>query len=109
MQVTQERFEDAGEHDANGFYEYYYSGTIYRFTFPTRTFVARRYDDETSKVSFLCIENPRGRKGKTFIEIPRHDPEFREAVAFLRTLEGIESIYLLLDEYVQIDLAEFAS
>jgi hypothetical protein len=109
MHVIEERFEDAGERDANGHYDYYYSGIIYRFVFPTLTLVARRYDDTAGEVSFLTSENSPRKKAAMFTEVPYRSPEFRKAVAFLRTRERVESIQVLLCEgYVPIDLNEIS-
>jgi hypothetical protein len=107
VHVTQERFEDAGKRDADGYYDYYYSGVIYRFVFPTRVLVARRYDDDFGEASFLRSESlPDGEK-TLFTEIPYQDLEFREAVAFLRSSEEVEFIQVLLPRgYVQIDFTE---
>jgi hypothetical protein len=109
MRVTQERFEDAGERDANGYYDYYYSGVIYRFVFPSRILVARRYDDTIGEASFLRSESVPDGTPAMFTEIPYRDREFREAVAHLRHSEGIEVVQVLLSRgYVQIDFTEFA-
>ena len=110
MQVTQERFEDAGERDADGYYDYYYSGVIYRFVFANRALVARRYDDTIGEASFLRSESLPDGTAAMFTEIPYRDPEFREAVAFLRTSESIEFVQVLLSRgYVQIDFNEIAA
>jgi hypothetical protein len=99
MQVIEERFEDAGERDANGHYDYYYySGIIYRFVFPTLTLVARRYDDTAGEVSFLTSESSSRKSAVMFTEVPYRSTEFREAVAFLRTRGRLESIQVLLCE-----------
>ena len=104
MQVTKEPFEDAGERDAEGQYDYFYSGIIFRFVFGTRALVARRYDDTTGAASFLRSESLLDGTSAIFTEIPYRDPEFREAVAFLRTSESIEFVQVLLSRgYVQID------
>ena len=110
MQVTQERFEDAGERDADGCCDYYYSGVIYRFRFPTRVLVARRYDDTIGEASFLRPESASGDTLAIFAEIPYREPEFCQAVAYLRNSEGVELVQVLLSGgYVQIDFRELAA
>jgi hypothetical protein len=110
MQVTQERFEDAGERDADGCSEYCYSGVIYRFVFPTRALVARRYGDTVGEASFLRSESLPDGTAAVFTEIPYRDPEFREAVAFFRTSEGIEIVQVLLSRgYAQVDFTEITA
>jgi len=110
MQVTQKRFEDAGECDANGYYDYYYSGVIYRFTFPNRILVARRYDDTFGKASFLHSESAKDNTSLIFTEIPYRDLDFREAVTYLRNNGGVEFVEVLLSQgYVQIDFTKFSA
>lgn len=110
MQIIQERFEDAGERDAHGYYDYCYSGVIYRFVFPTRMLVARSYDNDLSNASFLGPKSLQNGTTERFKEIPYRDPEFREAVAYLRQSEGVESVRVLLSHgYVEIDFSELAS
>ena len=110
MQVTQERFEDAGERGANGDYDYHYSGVIYRCVFPSRVLVARRHDDTIGEASFPRSESLTDGTAAMFTEIPYRDPEFREAVSFLRKSEGVEFVQVLLSRgYVRIDFTELAA
>lgn len=105
MEIIEQAFEDAGEQDANGFYDYYYSGVVYRFVFPGREFKARRYDDEPGVASFLGYATGRSR---SFAEIPYDDPEFRLAAAYLRDTLGADRVNVLLpDGYVPVDFAQF--
>ena len=60
MQVTKERFEDVRERDADGFYDYHYTGHIYRFAFATHVLVARRYDDTIAEASFIGVTSVLG-------------------------------------------------
>ena len=56
MEITEERFEDAGEKDADGFYDYYYSGVVYLVRDGGLHCKARSYDDEPDLVSILKLE-----------------------------------------------------
>ncbi len=53
MQVIQEPFEDLGEPDGAGQYDFHYSGVIYRFIFPEHEFRVRLYDDMPGEAHFL--------------------------------------------------------
>jgi hypothetical protein len=109
MRVIRKRFKDAGEPDGEGRYEYYYSGIIYRFVFPGRALVARRYDDATGEASFLGAERLPKRTPMMFTEIPYRESQFRQAVAYLRDKERVESVSVLLSRgYVQIDFEKLA-
>lgn len=81
MQVIEQDFEDAGEQDANGLYNYYYSGVIYRFVFPKCEFHARRYDDTPGEAHFLAYATAPGGERCSFESIPYDRLEFAEATA----------------------------
>lgn len=105
---VKERFEDAGERDADGYYDFYYSGFIYRFEFLNRALIARRYDDTPTEASFLQSENLSACAHLLLTEIPYQYPDFQEAVAFLGTSEGVEVVNVLMaNGYVSIDFAGF--
>jgi hypothetical protein len=53
MEITEERFEDAGEKGADGYYDYYYSGVIYLIRDGSLSCKARTYDDEPDLVAIL--------------------------------------------------------
>ncbi|MES2459007.1 MAG: hypothetical protein V4671_00380 [Armatimonadota bacterium] len=108
MEVVKERFEDAGEPDAQGFYEYYYSGYLYRFRFGREGFVARQYDDTPGEVGFLMYEIKTTRKWKAqqFNVVPYDNPAFRDAVKHLREHEKIHRILVLLNDYVPVDMEQ---
>jgi hypothetical protein len=50
--VTKEHHVDAGEGDADGYYDYYYAYHEYEIDFGDRRYGARVYDDET-EVAFI--------------------------------------------------------
>ena len=47
---------DAGEQDADGFYDYYYEYDIYRFTLGGLSLVVRSYSDTCEQASVLRLE-----------------------------------------------------
>jgi hypothetical protein len=109
MRVTRKRFKDASEPDAQGKYEYYYSGVIYRFVFPKRAFTVRRYDDTLEEASFLRAERLPQKKQIELSRIPYREKEFQQTVAYLRDTERVESISVLLARgYVELDLRRIA-
>jgi hypothetical protein len=104
VQVIEQTFEDAGEKDANGLYDYYYSGVIYRFVFPDREFCARRYDDTPGEAHFLSFATAPGGEGSLFEAIPYEEPEFVLAAAYLRDTVGADTVKILLPVgYVPVD------
>jgi hypothetical protein len=109
VQVIEEEFEDAGEQDAKGLYDYYYSGVIYRLVFPDREFRARRYHDTPGEAHFLGSRTSSGER-LLFEAIPYDDPEFAAAAAYLRDAVGADTIRILLPNgYVPVDFARFPS
>jgi hypothetical protein len=107
VQVIAEEFEDAGEQDAKGLYDYYYSGTIYRLVFPDREFRARRCDDTPGEAHFLASRTSSGQR-LSFKAIPYDDPEFATAAAYLRDTVGVDTVRILLPNgYVPVDFARF--
>jgi len=53
MVVHSERFEDAGEQDEQGLYDYSYCGTLFTFRDAQSGFLVRQYADEPSEAHFL--------------------------------------------------------
>ncbi len=108
MQVIAEPFEDAGEKDASGFHDYYYSGVVYRLVFPDRELHARRYDDTPGEAHFLAFTAARGGKRCLFETIPYNDPEFAVAAAYLRDTVGADSVRILLPTgYSSVEFTRF--
>jgi hypothetical protein len=108
VQVIEEAFEDASEPDAKGFFDYYYSGVIYRFIFSKQELKARVYDDTPGTASFLGYTTlPEGERG-LFEAIPYDDPEFGLAAAYLRDTVGADRLQVLLPGgYVPVDFNRF--
>ena len=104
MQVTKTRFEDAGEQDENGLYNYFYAGYLYRFVVGQEAFVARQYDDTSDEASFLTreVEGKRRWKSERFATIPYESAVFQEAVRYLEEVEQVRRVQLLLGEYVTV-------
>jgi hypothetical protein len=109
VRVVEETFEDAGEQDANGLYDYYYSGVIYRLVFPDREFHARRYDDTPGEAHFLAYSEASEDQRLLFAAIPYDDPEFAAAAGYLRDSVGADTVKILLASgYVLVDFSQFA-
>ena len=106
MQVIEEEFEDAGEQDAQGVYDFYYSGTIYRFVFPARELRARCYSDTPGHADFLGFCRSEGQRG-LFESIPYDDLEFREAAMYLRDKVADSVRVLLPNGYAPVDFRRF--
>jgi hypothetical protein len=106
MEVDKERFENAGEQDENGYYDYYYAGWIYRFRFGKQVLIARQYEDTPEEASFQGRQRKRraGWSTRLFYAVPYDDPAFRQAVDHLRRHEGITRVHVLVNRYVEVDL-----
>ena len=109
MKITEEKFCDHGEQDADGFYDYYYAGVVYTLRDGDVGWEARSYDDDKETVSFLSSvaynKTSRGwRSENSLIEtIPYEDPHFAEAVKSL-IAKGHETIKVLTDNgYTKVD------
>ena len=104
VQVTKTRFEDAGEQDENGLYNYFYAGYLYRFVSGQEAFIARQYDDTSDEASFLTREVKGKRKWKSerFAAIPYENPVFQEAVKYLEEVEQVRKVKLLIREYMTV-------
>jgi hypothetical protein len=108
VQVIQETFLDAGEQDEKGLYDYYYSGVIYRLSFPDHEFHARRYDDTPGEAHFLSHSTSPGGERRLFEGIPYDDPEFAAAAAYFRDTVGVDTLrILLLSGYVPVEFSQF--
>jgi hypothetical protein len=86
MDVTKKYFEDLGEQDAEGFYEYAYRYWVYEFDFGDSRYAARRYRDTAEEASFLT---------PSYTEKLYEDSEFAAAVRYLVEEEGVERIDVL--------------
>jgi hypothetical protein len=108
VKVIEQAFEDASEQDSNGWYDYYYSGVIYRLVFPGGEFRARRYDDVPGEAHFLAYGSTPGGERQLFEAIPYDNPEFRAAAAYLRDTVGADTVKILLPSgYVPVDFTQF--
>lgn len=110
MNVAKEQFEDVGEKDANGNFEFYYSGEIFRFRFPGREFHARRYDDTPGKASILGVFDIPSRQWSAFANVPYDDPQFCEVALYLRDTIGADSVKALLisSGYVELEFGRIS-
>jgi hypothetical protein len=108
MEVTKERFEDAGEQDGEGIYDFYYSGFDYTFRIDRERFCARQYDDTPYEIGFTRWERQSGRKWKcqSLDAVPYDNNTFRQAVKYLVDHEKSTRILVLIGEYVSVDLTQ---
>ncbi len=104
MKVRAEAFEDVGEKDEKGYFDYCYQGTIFRFQDGNAGLIARQYSDERQEAHFLG--RLEGEKRILFSDIPYENQLFRDAVSYLIDNTETRRIRLLLsDGYVPVDLA----
>ena len=99
MKVTKEHQIDAGEKDAEGYYDYFYEYDIYTFTENGKKLIARKYtDDETAH--FLRIKS--GGKERMLMKEDLETSFISKAIQHLRN-EGIEEVeYLANSGYERI-------
>lgn len=111
MKITKERFEDAGEQDEDGFYDYYYAGFYFRFEEGEEGFVVRQYEDELEQASFQCctVQGERVWIGHQFGCIPYDNALFRGAVRYLAEEEGVRQVKILLQGYEAVDIHKATS
>lgn len=96
MRVEKEHFVDAGEKDAEGYYDYYYEGDNYTITFDDVIYHTRIYIDEPWLLFFqsrIPEQKPNlfdrfllGETPSAFLSIPYREPEFRECVAYFKNM-----------------------
>lgn len=104
MQVVKEEFEEAGEKDADGHYDYYYAGVKYRFVFPEWEFVGKRYRDTFGLASIVGRTRRSDKQRLPFEDIPYDDPQFREVALYLRDAEGVDFVEVLVRRgYLPLD------
>ena len=105
MDVTKTRFEDAGEQDEDGYYNYYYAGHIYCCVSEKEAFIIRRYD-MSDEASFMSREVKAKCKWKSerFESIPYESALFQEAIQYLIEVEQVRRITVFLGEYMPVSL-----
>ncbi len=84
LQVECTHHIDAGEQDADGFYDYYYEYDIYRFTLGDQCLVARSYSDTSTQASVLRLEE--AGKSRTLQFKDLQQPLVQQAKAHLQSL-----------------------
>jgi hypothetical protein len=106
MQVVKEQYEDAGEQDENGYYEYYYAGVSYRFCFENEMLlVCQEHSQPTvASMTHYMLKKDRKWRPQRFDSVPYNSPSFRQAVKYLVENEGIREVEVFLDEWVRVDL-----
>ena len=90
IHVTTERFEDAGEQDAEGYYDFYYSGLIHTIRVGNVTYTVYLYDGESGVATFKGTEHG----SKNTFNVETSDPSFRASVDYLVANCGVERLSL---------------
>jgi hypothetical protein len=111
MQITKERFVDAGftdedNRDKDRLYDHYYAGCMYRFEVDDQAMIARQYEDEPKVVCFLRLEVRQGLEWilQSFVNIPYKCESFRAAICYLIESEGVEEVTVSWKGFETVDL-----
>ena len=106
METVKERFEDAGEKDEEGYYDYYYAGFYFHFKEGKEVFVVRQYEDIPEEASFLqySVKGERNLEQQHLEVIPYENPLFCMAVSHLIEKESIRYIKILLKGCITVDI-----
>lgn len=81
MQVECHHHIDAGEQDAEGFYDYYYEYDLYHFSLGGFRLVVRSYSDTSTEASLLRLEAAGKVQKLQYKDLAR--PVVQQAVAYL--------------------------
>jgi hypothetical protein len=84
--VSKEYFEDLGEQDDQGLYDFEYRYWVYRFELDGRTYRARIYTDTPDEADVLGLDGTRH---------PEYDEDLRTIGAYLRREAGVRTILTL--------------
>lgn len=108
MEIVKERFQDAGEQNKEGYYDYYYAGFYFNFKEDKEAFVVRQYEDTPEEASFLSysVKGKRKWEHHRFEAIPCGNALFCEAVRHLVEKEGVRHVKILLNGYTSVNLKE---
>jgi hypothetical protein len=104
--VSEERFVDAGDRDAKGFYDYYYSGLILHVAADSIGYKVVCYDDQPGVASF------KGTKLKgagLTLAVDRKHPMFRAIVDYLASKYGIARVSLYVPKTGSFQTIEIAN
>ena len=102
LQVECNHHIDAGEQDADGFYDYYYEYDIYRFTLDRLSLVVRSYSDTSAQASILGLEEAGKSRALQFKDLQR--PLVQQAKAHLQEL-GKQDVRWFNPRYARYDPA----
>ena len=84
--VTKEYFEDLGERDDEGYYDYAYRYWVYWFDLDGRHYRARIYTDMPDEADVMGTDETRH---------PEHDDDLRVIRAYLRDEVGVRTMLTL--------------
>lgn len=94
MKIEKRHEIDAGEKDANGYYDYYYEYDDYLFSDGSLSILARSYSDSPEEVSFRAVLEEE--KRRMIEKKDMQSPLFEEAVNHLKG-EGKSDIQILTE------------
>ena len=100
MQVECSHHIDAGELDADGYYDYYYEYDICRFTLGGLSLVVRSYSDTSDQASILGLEEAGKSRALQFKDLQR--PLVQQAKAYLQEL-GKQDVRWFNPRYARYD------
>jgi hypothetical protein len=84
--VTKEYFEDLGEQDDEGYYDYAYRYWVYSFDLDGRHYRARIYTDTPDEADVMGTDGTRH---------PEHEDDLRVISAYLRSEVGVRTVLTL--------------
>ena len=104
MQIEKEHFLDASEQNADGSYDYYYEGDVYRVTIGDQVYTCRSYTDEPERISFITVND-------TIAEtIPYDSASFITCAKHFHNALGFRHIFVLVNQnggsYAPIDFGK---
>lgn len=90
--LTRRPFEDAGQQDSAGNYDFYYAGVLYDFDFGTVIYTVRQYEDTPQAAQVLSCQY--GNKPSVMLQAIPEDPQFQAIVEYM-TRQGIRELSVL--------------
>ena len=102
-------FEDVGEENESGTFDFHYVGTLFDFDFGSKIYVVRQYDESPEEASLLGLKQGEKQVSKLFdsvpYSVPYKDGDFAAVASYLRQEQGIKSLQVLTRRgYEQVDM-----
>lgn len=90
--LTHRCFEDAGQQDDAGDYDFYYAGVLYDFDFGDVTYTVRQYEDTPQAAQVLSCQHGEG--SSVMLQAIPDDPQFQTIVEYMAR-QGITELSVL--------------